>query len=83
MGRPDPLATEDPCFDAFWFLPVGYVMSIVYGSTGQVDNVEELRHWITAAVVSATPEMFSHIWSEIEFWLDICCVTKGAHVEIY
>jgi hypothetical protein len=40
------------------------------------------KDWITAAVVAATPEMLSHVWSDIEFWLDIYHVTNGVHVEI-
>jgi hypothetical protein len=50
---------------------------------GQLDNLEELKHRIATAVLSVASEMLSHIWSEIEFRLDICCVTKEAHVKIY
>jgi hypothetical protein len=45
--------------------------------------MEELKHRIIAPAASATPETLSRVGSEIEFRLNICRVTKGAHVEIY
>jgi hypothetical protein len=58
------------------------VKSVIYESTGQVDNRLELKYCI-AAVTTVTPELLSHVWDEIKYGLDICCVTKGIHVEIY
>jgi hypothetical protein len=52
----------------------GYVMSMSCGSTGHVDNVEDLKHKITAAVASSTPEMSNYTWSVIKSWLSIVCV---------
>jgi hypothetical protein len=34
-------------------------------------------------VAAVTPEMLSSVWDEIEYRLDICGITEGAHVEIY
>jgi hypothetical protein len=54
-----------------------------YGSTGHVDNMVELKYWITAAVTIVTRKLLSHMWDKIKYRLDICCVNKEAHVEIY
>jgi hypothetical protein len=35
-----------------------YMKSVNHGSTGQVNDVEELKHQITAAAATVTPEMF-------------------------
>jgi hypothetical protein len=61
----------------------GYVKCVDYKSTGQVDNVAELKHQITTAVVTVTPKMLSCVWDETEYRQDICHVTKGAHAGIY
>jgi hypothetical protein len=53
-----------------------YVKSTGYGPSGQVDNIEDLKHRITAAVASATPGMLGHVWPEIKFWIIICCFNK-------
>jgi hypothetical protein len=34
-------------------------------------------------VAAVTPNMLQATWNEVEYHLDICRVTKGAHIEIY
>lgn len=32
---------------------------------------------------SASPEILANTWKEINFHLDLCCVTSGTHIQIY
>ena len=40
-------------------------------------TVDELRESITAAVNSVTPDMLQSVWSELDYRIDVCQVTKG------
>jgi hypothetical protein len=35
------------------------------------------------AVAMVTPDMLQATWNKVEYRLDICRATKGAHTEIY
>jgi hypothetical protein len=61
----------------FW----GYVKNIVY----QVNNYypQRLKARIRDVVATVTPNMLQATWNEVEYRLDICRATKGAHIEIY
>jgi hypothetical protein len=48
-----------------------------------VQGVAELHCRITAACETVTPAMLQNTWREVEYCLNICQATKGAHVEIY
>jgi hypothetical protein len=52
--RPDPLASKCADLTPLNFFLWVYVKIIVYGSAGHVDSMEELKHWITAAIASPT-----------------------------
>jgi hypothetical protein len=57
----------------------GYVMNIVYG-----EKIRDLWHlWdrITAASAIVTPDMIQQTWHEIEYHLQFCRATNGAHIE--
>jgi hypothetical protein len=60
----------------------GHVKNAVYGRTGQVANLDELRQRITAAVEAATAEMLKCEWAEIGYRLGICRGTKETEVDI-
>jgi len=43
----------------------------------------DLRQRIVEAVELITPHMLINAWQELEFRLDICRATAGAHTEVY
>ena len=43
--------------------------------------VDELQERITAAVNSVTPDMLQRVWSELDYRIDVCRVTRGGHNE--
>ena len=36
---------------------------------------------ITAAVASVDDDMLRSLWTELDYRIDICLVTKGSHIE--
>ena len=46
-------------------------------------DLEELRRRIVAACATVTPELLRNTWQELEYRLDICRATRGAHMEVY
>ena len=64
--------------DFFW----GFVKNVVYqGDTPT--TLEELRGRITNAAALVTPQMLQSTWREVEYRLDMCRATQGAHVELH
>jgi hypothetical protein len=43
----------------------------------------DLRQSIIEAVELITPHMLINTWQELEYCLDICRATTGAHIEVY
>ena len=45
--------------------------------------VDELHERITVAVKSVTPDMLHRVWSELDYRIDVCRVTRGGggHIE--
>ena len=43
--------------------------------------VDELQERITAAVKSVTPDMLQRVWSELDYRIDVCRVTRWGHIE--
>ena len=44
-------------------------------------TVDELQERINAAVKSVTPDMLQKVWSEPDYRIDVCRVTRGGHIE--
>ena len=44
-------------------------------------NVRELQDRIRAAVQTVDGNMLKRVWQELDYRIDICRVTKGAHIE--
>ena len=44
-------------------------------------SVNELKQRITTAVASVDEDMLRSVWTELDYRIDICCVTKGSHME--
>jgi hypothetical protein len=69
-------------------------MLVVPASSGSINNAAELekyrafhndpclRAWITAAVKNIDVPMFTRVWQELEYRIDVCRVTRCAHIEL-
>ena len=44
-------------------------------------DVDELKARITEAVATIDNAMLGRVWQEFDYWLDVCRVTNGAHIE--
>ena len=44
-------------------------------------TLPELRERINTSIWNVTQDMFERVWREWEYRLDICRVTRGAHIE--
>lgn len=45
-------------------------------------GTDELEQRVTATLDNVTGDKLQHVWLELNYQLDICCVTGGAHIEI-
>jgi hypothetical protein len=41
-----------------------------------------LKQRIREVVASVTPDVFGRVWQEMEYRLDVCRATSGAHIEL-
>jgi hypothetical protein len=39
-----------------------------------------LKAWIIAAVKNIDAPMFTRVWQDLEYRIDLCRVTRGAHI---
>ena len=44
-------------------------------------SLNELKEHITTAVASVDEDMIRSVWTELDYSIDICRVTKGSHIE--
>jgi hypothetical protein len=44
-------------------------------------SLKELKQHITTAVASVDEGMLRSVWTELDYHIDICRVTKGSHIE--
>jgi hypothetical protein len=49
----------------------------------KVRDVIDLRKRVIEVVELITPHMLINTWQELEYRLDICQATAGAHIEVY
>jgi len=49
----------------------------------KVRDLADLRQRIVEAVQLITPQMLLNTWQKLEYRLDICRATTGAHIEVY
>jgi hypothetical protein len=47
----------------------------------QSSDINVLKRRITEAVAAVTCDMLRRVWEELDYRLDICRVTRGAHIE--
>ena len=78
MFCPWPARSPDltRCEHFFW----SYVKDKVFVPPQPV-SILDLKSRITAAVGTITPDLLNRVWQELDYRLDVCHVTKGAHIE--
>ena len=52
-----------------------------YGYTGCVCVSGELKVRIRTAIETITADMLQTVWNELRYRVDVCRITKGAHIE--
>ena len=65
-----------PCDFFLW----GYVKVLVFVLPLPA-SIEEMKQRITAALETVTEDMLQPVWHELEYRLNVCRVTGGAHIE--
>jgi len=59
----------------------GFIKDIVYRR--KVQDLADLRQRIIETFELITAHMLLSTWQELEYRLDICRATTGAHIEVY
>jgi hypothetical protein len=44
-------------------------------------NLKDVRYSITAAVALVDRDMLTRVWDEMNYRIDVCCITKDGHIE--
>jgi hypothetical protein len=44
-------------------------------------DLTDLKARIIAAVKNIDAPILTHVWQELEYFIDVCCVIRGAHIE--
>jgi hypothetical protein len=60
----------------FW----GHVKQIVYSV--RIRNIQHLKQRTSEAAASVSPDVLGRVWQEMEYHLDVCRDTNGAHTEL-
>jgi hypothetical protein len=58
----------------------GYVKNEVFVPPVPV-SLDDLKQRITTATAGVDEDMLMRVWQEFDYRVDICRVTKGAHIE--
>ena len=65
-----------PCHFFLW----GYVRDQV-GVPPLPASIPELKVRITTAIETITADKLQTVWNELDYRVDVCRITKGAHIE--
>jgi len=65
-----------PCDFFLW----GYVKDQVYAHP-LLASIPELKVQIRIAVKTINADMLQTVWNELDYRVDVCRITKGAHIE--
>jgi len=65
-----------PCDFLLW----GYVKDQVYVPPLPA-SIPELKVGIRTAIETITADMLQTVWNELDYCVDVCGITKGAHIE--
>ena len=80
-GGPTVWPPRSPDLTPLDFFARGFIKNVVYRR--KVRDLADLRQRIIEAVELITPHMLINTWQELEYRLDICRATPGAHIEVY
>ena len=80
-GGPTAWPPRSPDLKPLDFFAWGFIKDVVYRR--KVRDLADLRQRIIAAVELITAHMLINTWQELEYRLDICRTTTGAHIEVY
>ncbi|GBN51145.1 hypothetical protein AVEN_267275-1, partial [Araneus ventricosus] len=58
----------------------GYVKQHVYSE--RINDINHLKQRITDVIHSVTPGVLTRVWEELDYRLDVCRETNGAHIEL-
>ena len=58
----------------------GYVKNQVYVPPLPA-SISELKVRIRTAIDTITADMLQTVWNELDYRVDVCTITKGAHIE--
>ena len=64
----------------FYFFLWGYVKDQVYVPPLPA-SIPELKVRIRTAIEIITADVLQRVWNELDYRVDICRITKGAHIE--
>ncbi|CAL1291506.1 unnamed protein product [Larinioides sclopetarius] len=83
IGRdgPIPWPARSPDLTPLDFFFWGYIKNIVHSE--RIADISHLKRRIIAAIETVTPDMLFKTWKEIDYRLDVCRATNGAHIETY
>jgi len=73
---PPPSPDATPCD----FFLLGYVKDQVYVPPLPA-SIPELKVLIRTAIETITADMLQTVWNELDYRVDVCRITKGAHIE--
>ena len=65
-----------PCDFCLW----GYLKDQAYGPPLPAD-IPELKVRIRTAIETITADVLQTVWNELDYRVDVCRITKGAHIE--
>ncbi|GBM40191.1 hypothetical protein AVEN_80191-1 [Araneus ventricosus] len=57
-----------------------YVKQHVYSE--RINDINHLKQRITDVFLSRTPDVLTRVWEELDYRLDVCKATNGAHIEL-
>jgi hypothetical protein len=72
---------RSPDATPFYFFLCGYVKDQVYVPSLPA-SISELKVGIRNTIGSITADMLQTVWNELDYRVDVCRITKGAHIEL-
>jgi len=72
--------TWDRSLCIFYFFLWGYVKDQVYVPPLPA-SIPELKVRISTAIETITADMLQTVWNEFDYRVNVCRITKGAHIE--
>ncbi|GBM08380.1 hypothetical protein AVEN_108376-1 [Araneus ventricosus] len=49
----------------------------------RINDINHLKQRITDVINSVTPDVLTRVWEELDYRLDVCRATNGAHIELH